>query len=313
MNKKIDFAVGGQAVIEGVMMRSPNYITVSVRKKDGSIKAIKEKFTPLSKRYKALGIFFIRGIVNLVDMLGVGMKALNFSSNEFAADFEGETEEEPLGKLGFALTIMFSLALTIFLFKFIPYSLTVFLENQFQAVADNWIIFNITDGVLKTIIFIGYILLLSLSESFRRVFEYHGAEHKSIWAYEKSLELTPENAQAQTRFHPRCGTSFIFVIFLLSIIIYSLFPPVEGFWALFGIRMLLLPIILGVSYEFLMWSAKHQNSLFVRAITKPGVWFQHLTTREPDLKQLEVAINSLNLALELEKNHKNSNDQTEIT
>lgn len=305
--KKIDFAVGGQAVIEGVMMRSPNNITIAVRKPSGKVKVKKEPYNTLTQRYKWLNVPILRGVVNLFEMMVIGTKAINFSANE---SLDEEPEEEPQKptkwskafEVGmFALSLVFALALSLFLFKFIPLGLTTLIESQSEFIQNNYIIFNLIDGLIKTSIFLSYIFLLSLIPSFRRVFEYHGAEHKSIFTYEKKLPLEANHAKKQTRFHPRCGTSFILIVFVISIIIYTFVPKQDAFLNNLLLRITFLPIIAGISYEYLKLSAKYVNNKFVKALVAPGLWFQRLTTKEPDEKQLEIGLTSLKTALEMEK------------
>ncbi len=303
---KFDFAVGGQAVIEGVMMRSPNFITVAVRKPKGEIKLKEEKFQGIAARIKLLGIPFVRGVVNLVEMMIIGMRIINFSSAEsMETEEESQTNkanETGIGStIGIVISMIIALGFSLFLFKFIPLSVTDFLSKQFSIVNNNYILYNLIDGIIKTALFVLYIGLMGLTKSMHRVFQYHGAEHKSIFAYEKGLELTVENAKKQTRFHPRCGTSFILVVFLLSILIYTFVPRQTDFYMNFLVRVLFLPLIAGVSYEVLRWSAKHAEHPFVKIVTFPGLMFQRLTTQEPDDSQLEVALTSLRRALELEQ------------
>jgi uncharacterized protein YqhQ len=304
--EKIDFAVGGQAVIEGVMMRSPNHITVAVRKESGRIKVKEEFYQSICMRVKALGIPFLRGIINLFEMMVIGTKMLNFSANELI-DEEDKTEKEMTAKekiimgASFVFSIIFALALGLFLFKFLPLWITTYLSSKFEYINNHYIIFNLIDGILKTSFFIIYIGLLGLLPDLKRVFEYHGAEHKSIYTYENNLELTPDNAAKQSRFHPRCGTSFILIVFLISILVYTFVPRQEPFMLNFFVRLLFLPVIAGISYEFLKWSAKNKENVFVNALITPGLWFQRLTTREPDKEQLEVALMALEQALSLEE------------
>lgn len=309
MEHKIDFAVGGQAVIEGVMMRSPNFIATSVRKKDGSIKSIEKPFNSVSKKIKLLKIPLIRGIVNLFEMLIIGMHAINFSAQEYAEDFDdisapAEIKETKSSKiwdvLTFSISIVISIALAIFLFKFIPLAITEWLRSKFPYIAENYIVFNAIDGIIRIAIFLLYIFTLSIFKSFRRVFEYHGAEHKSIFTYEKNMELTPENAKIQSRFHPRCGTSFIVIVFLISIAIYTFVPRNPVFWINLTQRIFVLPLIAAVGYEILKWSAKRMNNSFVKILIAPGLWTQRITTKEPDDSQLEVALNALKKTLKLE-------------
>lgn len=305
MSNKIDFAVGGQAVIEGVMMRSPNYYTVSVRDQNGEIKFKQEKFASLIKKYKIFGLPIVRGVVHLFESMKIGFKALDYSN----AVYLGEEEKVEKDR-GMILNIVFaafgmlyvvgSLALTIFLLKFLPLWLAGKAADIWPAVESNYLLFNSIDGLAKISIFVGYILAISVFADMRRVFQYHGAEHKSIWAYEKGLELTVENAKKQTRFHPRCGTSFIFIVIMMSIFVYTLIPQFETFGGMLLSRILALPLIAGVSYEFLKMSAKKDNAL-LRLFTLPGLCIQRLTTREPDDKQLEIALYSLRESLRVEK------------
>ena len=227
---KIDFAVGGQALIEGVMMRSPNFITAAVRKTKGHIKLKEENFQSITARLKLFGIPFVRGVVNLFEMMIVGMKMLNYSAKESIDEEEDESTESEtvfqkiLMAASFGFSIIFALTLSLFLFKFLPLWITDYLSGVFPILNDQYMLFNLIDGVLKTTFFVLYITLLGMLPSITRVFEYHGAEHKSIYTYEKGLDLIPENAKKQTRFHPRCGTSFILIVFLISIFVYTFVP-----------------------------------------------------------------------------------------
>lgn len=308
MNKipKIDFAVGGQAVIEGVMMRSPNFMTVCVRKENGKTAELVKPFKSLSAKIKILKLPFIRGILNMIEMLIYGMHALNFSANEYAneeivLEKNKTTATKAAEGVYFAIMIVLSFAFAILLFKFIPLWATTWLSKNIPFVNSHYIVFNLIDGVLKISIFIGYLLILNLSKNLRRVFEYHGAEHKAIFTYEKNLELTPDNAKIQSRFHPRCGTSFILIVFVISILFYTVLPKHPDFLINFTRRILVLPFIAGISYEILKLSAKNLNNFFVRILVKPGLLLQHLTTREPDKAQLEISLSALKKALELEK------------
>ncbi|MBI4975637.1 DUF1385 domain-containing protein, partial [Candidatus Peregrinibacteria bacterium] len=330
---KIDFAVGGQAVIEGVMMRSPGHITTAVRKTDGTIKVDKKKYEPLIKRYNFLNIPIVRGIINLFEMMVIGTKAINFSANEFMAsnpedcipsnvsehsertpkNTEGvlassvseHSERTPITKklfeyFMFALSLIFALAFSILLFKFIPLWITTYIDSHVTYVHENYFIFNLIDGLLKALVFLAYIYILTLLPSFKRIFEYHGAEHKSIFTYENNLALEVENAKKQIRFHPRCGTSFILIVFMISILAYMFLPKQDSFAQNLGLRILALPVIAGISYELLRLTAKHMQSVFFKPFILPGLAFQRLTTKEPDDSQLEVGLSSLKEALVLE-------------
>ncbi len=302
---KIDFAVGGQAVIEGVMMRSPNFYTVSVRNPEGKIKMEQKKFVSVMKKWRVLNVPFVRGIVHLVESMIIGIRALNYSNSIFLGEEEkDDTEDGFLKKAVMALLafvyMMGTMAFALFLLKFLPLWIAEQAAELWQVVADNYFLFNAIDGITKIVIFLAYIIGISAMKDIRRVFQYHGAEHKSIWAYEQGLPLTVENARKQTRFHPRCGTSFIFIVILMSVFIYTLVPPADGFWLKLGQRLVVIPLIAGLSYEVLKLSAKWQKSFCVRAFVAPGLWLQKLTTYEPDDDQLEIALHSLKESLKVE-------------
>jgi uncharacterized protein YqhQ len=301
-NKKIDFAVGGQAVIEGVMMRSPDFITVAVRKENGKIKVKDDPYKSITKKINLLGLPFIRGVIGLFEMMIIGMKALNFSAKEMVDEGDDEPQT-PLQKffetLMFVFSFIFAIILSLFLFKFLPLWITEGISSIYPTLRNSFI-YNLIDGILKTSFFVLYIAILTLMPGIKRVFEYHGAEHKSIFTYEKNLPLTVENAKKQSRFHPRCGTSFILIVFMISILSYTLLPRDPDFTMNFLRRLAFLPLIAGISYEFLRWSAKHAENKWFKWAIYPGLLFQRLTTREPDEKQLEVALEALQKALDLE-------------
>lgn len=299
---KIDFAIGGQAVLEGVMMRSPNFYTVSVRDIDGTIKMMQAKFSTRTKN----GIFklpIIRGAVQLVESMIIGFRALDFSSEIFS----GEEKIQYVGwkkyVYGFfgILYITTTLSLTLFMLKFVPLWVAEKVSEAVPLVKNYYILFNAIDGVTKIAIFLGYVLAISILKDIKRVFQYHGAEHKSVWTYEKGLDLTVENARAQTRFHPRCGTSFIFIVIIMSVLVYTFLPKSESFAINFFGRIAALPLIAGVSYEFLKFSAKYEKNFLIRLFVLPGLFIQRLTTKEPDDKQLEIALNSLKESLKIEQ------------
>ncbi len=303
---KIDFAVGGQAVIEGVMMRSPNSVTIAVRKANKEIKIDKRHYQSIIQKYKFLNIPIVRGVINLFEMMTIGTKAINFSANESLEEEEqikdAEKKSSPIiDGLMFAISMVLALALSLFLFKFVPLWITTFIDGKAPYVHDNFIVFNLIDGIIKMSIFLSYILILSLIPSFRRIFEYHGAEHKSIFNYESKKELSVENAKVQSRFHPRCGTSFILIVFVISIIVYTFVPKQDNFWMNLLLRLAFLPLIAGIAYEYLKASAKYSKNFFVSLLVAPGLWFQKITTKEPDNAQLEIGLASLGAALEMEE------------
>lgn len=303
LEPQIDFAVGGQAVIEGVMMRSPNFYTVSVRNPEGEMKMKQEKFVSLTHRFRLLRLPFVRGIVQLVESTIIGYRSLSFSN----AVFVGQEEELQKGwkKVVFTifggLYVLFTLAVTLFMLKFLPLWVAEQAANAWPFVKAHFLLFNAIDGLTKITIFLIYIGTISLIRDIARVFQYHGAEHKSIWTYEKGLELTVENARKQTRFHPRCGTSFIFLVILTSVLVYTLVPPSDSFWTLLASRIAVIPLIAGASYEVLKLSARYQEHFVVKLLIAPGLFLQRLTTREPDDSQLEVALHSLKGSLAIEK------------
>lgn len=293
--------VGGQAVLEGVMMRCGDNVSLSVRCEDGSVKTETKKYVSLRKKYKLCNIPIIRGVINMVESF-----KLSFSTLEKSAEMLGidETEEEGKfekwlrAKLGDSLmsvimgiAMVLGVVLALFLFKFLP---TLAASSLDKLVPLGWFR-NLIEGVIKIGIFVAYIALCSLMPEIRRTFEYHGAEHKSIACYEAGLELTPENASTRTRLHPRCGTSFIFVALILSIIVFS-FLPWANFWLRLGLQLLFLPLVIGLSFEFIIYAGRHQNVL-TKVLSTPGLLMQRITTREPSLKQLEVAIASIKAAM----------------
>ena len=305
MNKpKFDFAVGGQAVIEGVMMRSKNFVAIAVRNEEKKILIKDFEFHSVISKRKYLNIPILRGVINMFEMMVVGMKALNWSADVFITEEPEKGENKPKSKVWqtiiFASNMVFSLVFAIVMFKFIPIYLTESLNKITPQLQDNYILYNLTDGLIKVLIFIIYIVAITYSKTIHRVFEYHGAEHKSVFNYEHETPLTPENATKESRFHPRCGTSFIIFVFLISILVYTFIPRHPDFVIHLLRRLAILPIIAGISYEVLKFSAKHSDNFFIKLFTMPGLAFQRLTTKEPSLDQLEVALAALKRTLELE-------------
>lgn len=292
--------VGGQAVIEGVMMRAPRSVAIAVRRPNGEIVVKRELVVPLSERYPVVKLPIIRGAVALFQSLIIGIKALNFSANEAITEEEkdnGESGEE-LSSWAMAGTMAIAFGFGIGLFFVLPLYATKWL-TQLSLISDNNIVFNLVDGVIRVIVFLAYIWGISRMNDIRRVFQYHGAEHKSIFAYEAGEELTVDNVRRYSRLHPRCGTSFLLIVMLVSIAVFSLIPKLWPFYLKAASRVVLLPLIAGISYEFLKWSAKNDANPLVKLIITPGLALQRLTTGEPDDAQLEVALRSLNEALEV--------------
>ena len=276
---------GGQALIEGVMMRGKRYQAMSARLEDGRIVSEVEEFTMLTDRHKFFGLPFIRGTFNMIDSLISGMKALTWSTNVSLAEDE---EAEELTPMEIALTLLVSIGLGILLFFVLP----VVIAHYFQPLIPGSFLQNVFEGVVRVAVFLLYLFLISRMKEIRRVFQYHGAEHKSIHCYEAGEALTPENAMKHTRLHPRCGTSFLFIVMIISIFVFAL-VGVDNFAWRMASRIVLLPVIAGVSYEVLRFCGKHMDKVWVRAIAWPGMQLQRLTTGEPDLEMLEVAIYSL--------------------
>ncbi|ABB30622.1 protein of unknown function DUF1385 [Geobacter metallireducens RCH3] len=284
--------VGGQAVLEGVMMRAPRSMAIAVRRPSGEIAVKREEVPPLSERFPIVKLPILRGAVALFSSLIIGLKALNFSANEALAE---EEEKEELSSWAMGGTMAVALGFGVLLFFVLPLYLTKLLV---PVIGQSNIMFNLVDGIIRVAVFLLYIVSISRMKDIQRVFEYHGAEHKTIFAFEAGEELSAATVQKYSRLHPRCGTSFLLIVMLVSIVIFSLIPKLWPFWMKAGARVALLPVIAGVSYEFLKWSAKNDRHPLVRLIIAPGLALQRLTTREPDDSQVEVAIRSMTEALE---------------
>ena len=294
--------VGGQAVLEGVMMKAGSDCATACRREGGEIVVLPRKFVSIRKKYKILNLPLLRGVVNLVEMLILSMSILTASAEVV---IEEDLPKTKAGERAFDITMVFAsvlgVVLALGLFLLLPRLAADGIEWMTLHFAKTglgiWRSF--VEGGMKIVIFVAYLLLVSLMPDIRRTFEYHGAEHKSIMCYEAGEELTPENAAKHSRFHPRCGTSFMFVMILLGVIagifVNRIFPGLNPF-AYFGIRLLILPLVVGLGYEFIMLAGKHDNVL-TRTLSAPGLWMQRITTREPDEGQLEVAITALKYAL----------------
>ena len=296
--------VGGEAVLEGVMMRGSNQYSVAVRRMDGSISVTTKPWESVRKRHKILNLPIIRGVIGMVESMILSFKVLNISAEAY-----GETEEEPskfekwldrhFGKsiidVVMVIGTVLGVALAIGLFVALPSLITKLIDNAAGG-ALGWTR-NLIEGAIKIGLFLAYLKLVSLMPDIKRTFEYHGAEHKSIFCYEAGMELTPENAAKFKRFHPRCGTSFMFIVLIISILIFSLpFVPWDNVLLRVLIKLPLVPVVMGIGFEFIMLTGKFDNA-FTRALSWPGRMVQHITTREPDLEQLECAIIALQNAL----------------
>jgi uncharacterized protein YqhQ len=291
---KRDAPVGGQAVLEGVMMRGISTWAVAVRTPEGEIEVTSEPLVSWAKRSRVLRWPVIRGVVALGESLKIGFRALAIAANaQLGEDEDGEELE--IGGFTWGLTIVFSLALAVGLFFVIPVGATSLIKDKLGSPFLFWLV----EGVLRTSIFIGYIALISRLKDLRRVFEYHGAEHKTISCFEAEDELTPKRAKLYSRLHPRCGTSFLLIVMVLAIFVFAPIGLPAWYW-LVASRILGIPLIAGLSYEVIKWAGKNRSKRWVRAVMWPGLMLQNLTTREPDEEELEVAIAALEAVLAVE-------------
>ncbi|MGA9752576.1 MAG: DUF1385 domain-containing protein [Acidobacteriota bacterium] len=291
--------VGGQAVIEGVLMRLPETYAVAVRDAKGEVRVKRERL-PETARGRFGNLPLVRGSIILFKAMMLGISALNFSA-EVAMEESGEEEGEK-GKGGsawpMALTVALSLAAGVAIFFYVPLLLTQLLTRVWPL-ANHSVGFNLIDGAIRIVMFVLYILGISLMKDIRRVFGYHGAEHKVVYTWEAREELTVENARRHSTLHPRCGTSFLLFVMVVAILVFSLVPSSAPFWVKLLSRVVFLPVIAGISYELIRFTAKFPRSPFVRPLLWPGLGMQLLTTRVPDDTMLEVAIRALKEAQEL--------------
>jgi uncharacterized protein YqhQ len=288
--------VGGQAVMEGVMMRAPHSYCVAVRKPSGEIVKEDMPIARMSEKYPYFKWPVLRGLGVLGQAMSLGMKALTFSANA-ALDDGNSQEKKEMPKWVMVAQIAFSVLFFIALYKLLPLKLTEYLSD-WAPVIKGQILFNVVDGVIRIALFVGFLLLLCRSKDIRRTFEYHGAEHKVVFNFESGKPVTVENSQQFTTYHPRCGTSFMFVIMLMSMICYILIP-VQGFAAKLALRIVMLPVLTGLSYELIRFAARRRGS-FLAFLTAPGLWIQRITTQPPSDNQAEVAIHALEGAMALE-------------
>lgn len=306
-NKNHITSIGGQAVMEGVMMRGPKDIAVAVRKPDGEIIVDKKPIASILQKFKFLKLPIIRGVVSFVESLVIGTKALMFSAEFFDIEEEddkikkaemtdeerqkAEAKESKLKNAAIYGSVVLALVMGIGLFMLLPGVLVDLVRKIFPLP----LLATLTEGIVRIAIFLVYILLVSRMQDIRRVFEYHGAEHKTIFCYESGEELTVENARRFSRLHPRCGTSFLLIVMVISIILFS-FISVNHILLRLCLRLLLLPLVAGISYEIIKLAGRSKSKC-MRIVSLPGMWLQKITTREPDDSQLEVAIASLNAVL----------------
>jgi uncharacterized protein YqhQ len=271
--------IGGQAVIEGVMLKTDGLMSVAVRKKDGNITVKLKELKPLAKRMFLMRMPFVRGFLQLFSLLILGFEALKFSVDVFEDD-----ENKSSSNWMFAGSAVIAVAFTILFFFVLPLIITQ-VSIKFIPLLQNVFWFNFYEGIIRLALFLLYLVAISFMDDIKRVFAYHGAEHKVIAAYENNEELVPENVEKYSRFHPRCGTSFLILVVLISILFFSIFRA-EHFWGKFLLRLIAFPVLAGFTYELL----KLEKFKFFRFIFMPGLYLQYLTTREPDRQQIEVAI-----------------------
>ena len=291
MLKHQDHKIGGQAVIEGVMMRAPRVMAVAVRRPSGEIVIRSDHLKLLSDRYPFLKWPLLRGTISLFGTIVLGIRALNYSAQQALEEDEGE-----IGPLAMAGTIASAFGLAILLFLILPLWATRFLEGHFQWVQGQWA-FNAVDGVLRLMVFFLYLASITLARDVRRIFQYHGAEHKTIYAMEAGEDLTVENARKHSPMHPRCGTSFLLIVMILSILVFAQIPQAWPFWAKALSRLVLIPLIAGVSYEVMKLGDRYREHRALKLLLVPGLLMQRLTTREPTDDQIEVALIALREAM----------------
>ncbi len=287
------YRIGGQAVIEGVMMRSKNFWAVAVRRSDNTISTKLFKESALSGKNKVLGFIFIRGVVAIFESLSLGFKALNYSVNE-------ATEEDiKFSRKDMVISIIVALAFSVGIFFVLP----PLIGKTFYDFFPNVFVYNLLEGLIRIGLFLMYILLISQLRDIKRVFQYHGSEHKTIQAYENNEELKPENIKKYSTLHMRCGTNFLLIVMIVSVFVFALLGRQPLLWRVLS-RIILIPAIAGISYEFIRLAGKYSRNRIVRIFFYPGLFLQKITTREPDKSQIEVAIASFKKVLEAEESLK---------
>lgn len=301
----MEIAVGGQAVIEGVMMRGPAFIATAIRRKNGDIEIKRQPLVSRTKTNRFLGLPVIRGFVSLIEMMIIGFSSLSFSADRMELDHQDENKKAKSRsgkKLEEFLSFAFAIILGLGLFFYLPYKLV-----DLSGLGEKSLSFNIFAGLLRIVFFLVYVWLISLMKDIRRVFEFHGAEHKTVHAYENDRPLSVEEINRFSTLHPRCGTSFIFFVLLVAILVFSIVDTLMTGWLgfrpspllRFAYHLPLIPLISGISYELLRFSGKRRNHPIVRLFTYPGMALQKITTKPPDSSQIEVAVCALKAALEI--------------
>lgn len=305
-SKEFRTSIGGQALIEGVMMRGPRKQAIVVRTKDGFVTKV-EEIKLLKEKYPIVGVVFIRGVVNFVNSLVIGVRATTFSAecipeeeevaeSKFDMWIERKLGGEKAQKAIVVVAAVIGVALSLGLFFILP----TFLAGLLSGVIKHRILRNLFEGAIRIIIFISYMWLATRMKEIRRVWAYHGAEHKTIFCYEKGLPLTVENVRQQSTLHPRCGTSFLFIVMFVSILVFS-FTTWDNTWIRIGLRLILLPVVVAISYEIIKLAGRYDN-IVTRIVSAPGKALQRLTTREPDDEMMETAIEALTLVVPEDSN-----------
>lgn len=293
MNQNLQY--GGQAVIEGVMMRSPRYFAVACRRPNGDIVVkLEDLANSWLARLKWLNRPFLRGTLALLDAMALGIRALRFSADVQLEEQTQTVQQKRINDLAVGSTMVLGIAIGVGLFVALPTALTQLLPWKKP------VLLNMLDGIIRIALFLGYVMAVGNLKEIRRVFQYHGAEHKAINTFEAGLPLTMENARQQSRIHPRCGTSFVMVVLILAIFVFSLTgrPPI---WLRIPLHIALLPVVAGIAYEVIKFAGRHKESRFTRWLLAPGLWSQRITTREPEEAQIEVALCALQAVVEQER------------
>jgi len=292
-DRNVDMLIGGQAVLEGVMMRSLTGYSVAVRQPNGDVAVKKDKLVSITAKYPFLKFPVLRGSVVLIQSLILGMRALNYSASVAT---ENEAGEQEMSNWAMASTMLVAMVVGLGVFILAPLGITNLIRHFFAPHMGN-LAYNAIDGVLRAVFFFIYILSISFMDDIKRVFQYHGAEHKTVYTFEANEELTVENARTKSTLHPRCGTSFLMFVMAISILVFSLVPSTVPFLVKFAARVVLIPLIAGLAYEVIRFSARHLGNPVCRLLTRPGMLLQKITTKEPDDLQLAVAITALKEAL----------------
>lgn len=305
--------IGGQAVIEGVMMSSPHYYAIALRLEDGGIIVKKEAKSKWAEKLFFSRLPLLRGVFVLFDTLVIGIKSLTYSADILSIEsIEKDTNQHPEKMKSnawiLAGTIVFSLVAGLFLFFILPLGITEYLRREILTFESTFL-FNLVDGAIRILIFLLYIFAISFLKDIQKLFQYHGAEHKAAYAYEAGNELKVEDARKYTTLHPRCGTSFLLVVMVLAIFVFSLFNPPTILGKLL-LRLMLLPFIVGIAYETIKLAARFRTHTMVKFLLAPNLWLQRLTTREPSDGQIEVALAALKGVLEAEKGESDAIHQT---